>query len=130
MLLCTCRYIYIHISKPYFNNFSLTHTHTPLQYRVIVTLYNFGGPNGGPNGEVIKGCFDTALRSDARVTRFRGKRALVLTLDGFSLGEMFANNIGPASSIGNPDQDPTLRPIVVGHWTGACSGGGGLVVCR
>ena len=60
-----------------------------------------------------------------RVTRFRGKTALVLSLDGVLLDDMFTDNIGPASSIGNPDRDPTLRPIVVGNWAGACSGGGG-----
>ena len=86
-----------------------------LVHRVLITLYNLGS-----TGEVFDGCFRSGLR-DVRnndvIIGFRSKTALNLTLN-VTLMEMFSQNIGPASSIGNPDRDPTLRPVYLGSWPG------------
>ena len=100
---------------------SLSHTH-----RVLVVLYNLGVP-----GEVFDQCFRSGFdaASSDLVVRFRSKRAFRLSLK-VSLIEMFSKNIGPASSIGNPDRDPTLRPIVLGSWPRELPGGGGGGGCQ
>ena len=60
------------------------------------------------------------------MTRFRGKTALRLSLN-VTLEEMFSQNIGPASSIGNEDRDPTLRPVILNSWPGEYDVQGGRV---
>ena len=102
----------------YIQYLSLSHTH-----RVLVVLYNLGA-----SGEVFDQCFRSGFgeASSDLVVRFRSKRAFRLSLN-VSLIEMFSQNIGPASSIGNPDRDPTLRPIVLGSWPRELPGGGGGV---
>ena len=107
----------------------LMHTHS-----VLVTLYNLGTrPSGDPLiGATFDTCFKEGLDDASNsgiVTRFRSRDALRLSLDGLELSEMFNRNIGPASSIGDEDRDPTLRPIILGSWSGE-QGGGRLVVAK
>lgn len=86
------------------------------EYResVIITLYNLGLP-----GNQIDECFNSGVRSGGDlVTRFRGKRALVISIGDFTLNEMFQQNVGPASSINDPSRDPTLRPVILTSFGG------------
>ena len=91
-----------------------THTHTHAHthtHRVLVTIYNLG-----VTGSAFDNCFNSAVGSgNTLVVRFRSKRALRLTLN-VSLADMYDMNIGPASSIGDENRDPTLRPIILGNW--------------
>ena len=86
-----------------------------------MTLHNLGTELSGDD---FNRCFRKGLLDDANsdiVVRFRSKRAFNLTLDGMDLLDMFSQNIGPASSIGNENEDPTLRAIVLGSWPGEWS---------
>jgi hypothetical protein len=93
-------------------------TYEVAEYResVLVTLYNLG-----VDGATFENCFRDGLRSgNPYVTGFRGKTALLVTLN-VSLIDMFNQNIGPASSIGNEFRDPTLRPVYLNSWAGNVS---------
>ena len=74
----------------------------------------------GVTGEQFNDCFQASLGTDnpENVTRFLGKRAFRLTLTDVSLMEMFNMSISPASTIGDEDEDPTLRPIILGSFPG------------
>lgn len=93
-------------------------TYEVAEYResVLVTLYNLGRVDS----ETFNTCFRDGLSGNAYVTGFRGKTALRLTLN-VSLIDMFNQNIGPASSIGNENRDPTLRPVYLNSWAGEVS---------
>ena len=89
-------------------------------YRVIITLYNLG-----LSGAQIDQCFRDARRNPTRngnadyLTEFRGRQALIINInESLTLNDMFNQNIGPASSIGNPSRDPTLRAVILTSFPG------------